>query len=62
MRGAGADTLIGTGGNDVLDFQNVEINGIDEIDGGNNNDTITTSNVSAANYRGGHGNDTFNLG
>src|SRR5690606_24468895 len=54
--------VVGTGVGDALDFSQVEITGVSEIDSGNNNDTITTSNLSAASYRGGHGNDTFNLG
>jgi hypothetical protein len=53
--------VTGTNGNDTLDFSTTAIDGIAEIDGGNNSDTITTSTLSAANYRGGHGNDAFNL-
>ncbi|MCZ4289288.1 Ig-like domain-containing protein [Hoeflea alexandrii] len=55
----------GTTGNDVLDFSEVSFTGTGtgfEIDGGNNNDTITTSNKTGGlSYRGGHGNDTFNI-
>ncbi len=53
--------ITGTGSSDSLNFTGVAINGITEIDAGGGNDTITTSNVSAANYRGGSGNDTFVL-
>src|SRR5690606_21376693 len=55
-------TVVGTGTHDVLNFKDVEINGIDEIDGGNNHDTITTADNSAAHYRRGHGTAAFNLG
>ncbi len=51
----------GNGGDDTLNFKNVEFKGTFEIDGGNYNDTITTSDVSAGRYRGSHGNDTFKL-
>ena len=54
--------VIGSGGNDILNFSGVQFKGTFEIDGGNYNDTITTSNVSAGRYRGSHGNDTFVLG
>ncbi|MDF1610046.1 hypothetical protein PZ897_17840, partial [Hoeflea sp. YIM 152468] len=54
----------GTTGNDVLDFSEVRFSNVGagfEVDAGNNNDTITTSNKDSVNYRGGHGNDTFNI-
>jgi Ca2+-binding RTX toxin-like protein len=61
IEGNGAK-VVGSGSSDVLNFSGVQINGVSEIDGQGGNDIITTSNVSAANYRGGSGNDTFNLG
>ncbi len=47
---------------DTLNFSNTEIAGIAEINGGNYDDIITTSNKSSAQYRGAHGNDVFNIG
>ncbi len=55
----------GTGGNDTLDFSGVtfqNLGGDFEVNGGNYNDEITTSNMSAVSYRGAHGNDTFHIG
>ncbi|WP_339733614.1 hypothetical protein [uncultured Gimesia sp.] len=56
----------GTSGNDVLNFADVDFVGYDDsfqVYGGNNNDTITTSNSSAGvRYQGGHGNDHFIIG
>ncbi|MDF1610525.1 hypothetical protein PZ897_20280, partial [Hoeflea sp. YIM 152468] len=57
--------MSGTGGNDTLNFSGVTFNNVAadfEIDGGNNDDVITTSSQTGGlNYRGGHGNDTFNI-
>ncbi len=65
VNGKAGVEVLGTTGHDTLDFTNVEIIndsvGDFEIDGGNNNDTITTSVKSATRYRGAHGNDTFIL-
>ncbi|WP_417383170.1 hypothetical protein [Gimesia sp.] len=56
----------GTTGNDVLDFSGVaftDFNSSFQVYGHNNNDTITTSNISAGvRYQGGHGNDHFIIG
>ncbi|QDT89942.1 hypothetical protein [Gimesia algae] len=56
----------GTGGNDILNFADVEFKNYDDtfqIYGGNNNDTITTSDISAGvRYQGGHGDDQFIIG
>ncbi|WP_417383169.1 hypothetical protein, partial [Gimesia sp.] len=56
----------GTTGDDVLDFSAVaftNFNSSFQVYGHNNNDTITTSNISAGvRYQGGHGNDHFIIG
>jgi hypothetical protein len=57
--------VIGTGGHDALDFSEVEFLNNSEgftIEGGNNHDTITLSEMSDGTYVGGHGNDSFVVG
>uniref|UniRef100_UPI003A91DC13 beta strand repeat-containing protein n=1 Tax=Gimesia sp. TaxID=2024833 RepID=UPI003A91DC13 len=58
--------VYGTGGNDILNFSHVTFTGYDDtfyVNAGNNNDTVTTSDISAGvRYLGGHGNDQFIIG
>jgi len=54
--------VIGTNSHDTLDFSKVTFNSNFEIDGRKGNDTITTSDESAGEYRGSQDNDTFILG
>jgi len=54
--------VIGTNSHDTLDFSDVQFNSNFEIDGRKGNDTITTSDESAGEYRGSQDNDTFVIG
>ncbi|HMQ92381.1 MAG TPA: hypothetical protein PKA33_02865 [Amaricoccus sp.] len=56
-------TVVGTADHQILDFSNVAFDGIGVVDALGGNDVITTSDQTAGQaYRGGAGNDTFNLG
>uniref|UniRef100_UPI002608F272 beta strand repeat-containing protein n=1 Tax=uncultured Roseibium sp. TaxID=1936171 RepID=UPI002608F272 len=46
----------------TLDFSDTALTDINEIDARGGNDTITTSDLSSGNYRGGSGNDTIHTG
>lgn len=60
---AGVDVVGSASAHQTLDFSNVTLTGIGVVDALNGNDTIHTSNISAGQaYRGGAGNDTFQLG
>ncbi|MCP4316529.1 MAG: calcium-binding protein [Hyphomicrobiales bacterium] len=60
---ASGDTVIqDRGGSHTLDFSSTALSHIAEIDARGGHDTVRTSNESAANYRGGRGNDTFEIG
>ena len=66
----GVDSFTGTGdtliqdvnSSRTLDFSDTVLTGIAEIDASGGHDTITASNLSNANYRGGSGNDSLNAG
>jgi Ca2+-binding RTX toxin-like protein/chemotaxis receptor (MCP) glutamine deamidase CheD len=61
---ASGDTIVrDSNSSRVLDFSDTVLTDIAEVDARGGNDTITTSNQTAGvNYRGGTGEDTFNLG
>ncbi|MGE0746705.1 MAG: beta strand repeat-containing protein, partial [Rhodospirillales bacterium] len=62
FQGAGDTVIRDDGYSRTLNFANTRLSGISEVDAGGGDDTITTSNIDAASYRGGSGNDTFNSG
>ena len=58
-------TVRGTDNPDTLDFSNVTFQNLGsgfEVYAGNYNDEVTTSDITAVSYRGGHGDDTFHIG
>lgn len=60
---SGVDVVGTASAHQTLDFSNVRFTGIGVVDSLGGNDTISTSNFTSGQaYRGGIGNDTFNLG